>query len=186
MCKEKQKIEISDQKLEEKVTIQDDLNKVYKQIEKLAELFMDRISYDETKEKALKYMDSQLEIYKQDYLFQLRKSLYFSFFELYDTVYQTRIKYAKEADQKIPDVVSILETQILDILAENEIFLIEKNGTPLKTFDSKYHKVLQAIKTDKKEEDYQIERIIKHGFLYKDKIIRLEHVTIFRYEEPKQ
>lgn len=166
-------------------TIQSQLKKLEDTVERLDGLFNEKLVYDETKEKALKYLDTQLEEYKKDLIFQLRRPLFFAFFDLYDAVDSYHTQSTFSGTSETAHFLKSLEEQILEILDGEGITILQKDGAPLATFDRKYHQVIQIQETPRKEDDYRVAKILKHGFVQGDKVVRMEKVVVYRFKEAK-
>ena len=53
-------------------------------------------------------------------------------------------------------------------------------------FDEKYDDAVYTIETDDKQLDNTINKVLKSGYIFKDKILRYEQVAINKYNESKE
>lgn len=69
-----------------------------------------------------------------------------------------------------------------NIFQKNKIELAYKNNRPV-FFDEKYDDAIYTVETNDKNLDNTINQVLKKGYLYKDKVLRYEQVSINKYKE---
>jgi molecular chaperone GrpE (heat shock protein) len=81
-------------------------------------------------------------------------------------------------DHPLVHEVSAIRDRLLEILQRQSITPINTNDLK---FDPTYHQPLQEDLAQRPEEDGQISRIFRQGFLYKNRVFRLMEVEVKRY-----
>lgn len=143
----------------------------------LLHVISNRLKYDRTKEAAFDLLYQEMEDLKQDQEIAQLRPLYIDLILLIDrmnSIYNTKI----DSGCKSPELVDTLQTlshEVLEILYRRGVELIVSTST---AFDPKIQQVVEIVPTDDPEEDSQIVEVLRHGFKYKDVILRPEEVVI--------
>lgn len=67
-----------------------------------------------------------------------------------------------------------------NVFQKNNVELIYNQERPV-FFDGKYDDAIYTVETDDKNLDNTINQVLKKGYLYKDKVLRYEQVSINKY-----
>ncbi|WP_124726335.1 nucleotide exchange factor GrpE [Staphylospora marina] len=147
----------------------------------LLQVVTNRLSYDKTKEAAFNRLYQEMEELKQDQELNQLRPLYIDLILLIDrmnNIYNDKL----EAGNQNPELVSILQTlshEVLEILYRRGVELIVAPGSK---FDPKIQQVVEVIPTNNPAEDNQVVHMVRHGFRYKDVVLRPEEVVIKKYQ----
>jgi molecular chaperone GrpE (heat shock protein) len=149
----------------------------------LLQVISNRLRYDRTKEAAFDLLYQEMEDLKQDQEISQLRPLYIDLILLIDrmnSIYNTKI----DSGCKSPELVDTLQTlshEVLEILYRRGVELIVSTST---TFDPKIQQVVEVVSTTDQEEDNQVVEVLRHGFKYKDVVLRPEEVIIKKVLQP--
>jgi len=148
-------------------------------------LFKDKILYDQTKEKQIDKLHTELQTYKQDVVFKATKPLINSVIYIYDDMDKMIQRYTDNSEEL--DLKKMLN--ILSTLKEDVEILLEENGITqfseeFKTkFDPKTQQLIKKIPIGDKEKVGEVVEKIRPGFENVTEIIRKERVAVYVYDE---
>lgn len=143
----------------------------------LLHVISSRLKYDRTKEAAFDLLYQEMEDLKQDQEIAQLRPLYIDLILLIDrmnSIYNSKI----DSGCKSPELVDTLQTlshEVLEILYRRGVELIVSTS---KVFDPKIQQVVEVVPADNSEENNLIVEVIRHGFKYKDVVLRPEEVAI--------
>lgn len=149
----------------------------------LLQVISNRLRYDRTKEAAFDLLYQEMEDLKQDQEISQLRPLYIDLILLIDrmnSIYNTKI----DSGCKSPELVDTLQTlshEVLEILYRRGVELIVSTST---VFDPKIQQVVEVVSTTDQEEDNQVIEVLRHGFKYKDVVLRPEEVAIKKVMQP--
>lgn len=147
----------------------------------LLQVVTNRLSYDKTKEVVFDRLYKEMEELKQDQELRKMRPLYIDLILLIDrmnNIYNDKL----EAGDKNPELISTLQTlshEVLEILYRRGVELIV---APSNRFDPKIQQVVEVIPTKNRAEDNIVVHMVRHGFKYKDVVLRPEEVVIKKYQ----
>lgn len=147
----------------------------------LLQVITNRLSYDRTKEVVFDRLYKEMEELKQDQELRKMRPLYIDLILLIDrmnNIYNDKL----EAGEKNPELISTLQTlshEVLEILYRRGVELIV---APSNRFDPKIQQVVEVIPTKNRAEDNLVVHMVRHGFKYKDVVLRPEEVVIKKYQ----
>jgi molecular chaperone GrpE (heat shock protein) len=156
-------------------------------IESLATEFSDlnrtiesRLRYDKVKEEAFERLYAELEDLKKNSAFEQISPLYMDLILLFDRIENIRqdIDGSTTAPSPQKDVLKTLSDELLEILYRRGVELI---NTTDQTFDPSVQQAIGAQPTFSEVEKNQIDRVVRRGFRYRERIIRAEEVIIKKY-----
>lgn len=142
----------------------------------LKQQFSDRLSRDETKEKAFEYLYSELETVKQDSSFERFKPLYLDLILLFDRL--DRVCWERQSAEDLSSFLPTLREELLEVLYRQGIELVV---TEEQMFDPTKQKAIGTEKTEVKEENNTLAAIVRRGFRYQNRPIRPEEVIVKKY-----
>ncbi len=157
------------------------LSNLQQNFSSLLQVVTNRLSYDKTKEAAFDRLYKEMEELKQDQELSQLRPLYIDLILLIDrmnTIYNDKL----DSGSQNPELVNILQTlshEVLEILYRRGVELIV---TTSPVFDPKVQKVVEVIPTQNPEEDNTVVHLVRHGFKYKDVVLRPEEVVIRKYK----
>lgn len=162
------------------------LSSLEKSMSSLQKDFDTKIKYDKSKDSTIDSLHRELQTYREDLAFKFLRPLVLNFTRLTDQMRSLSAKY--KAPDRSPEAVEFadeLDNFILDIeeaisLHGFEFFQVED---PI--FDRSQQKAQKSIDTDNYELDKHIAERIKVGLRYQEKVVRPEHVTVYRYVPSK-
>jgi molecular chaperone GrpE len=153
-------------------------------IEQLRTLLEDRARSDDAARLAVRHLHTEMEHYKQDFLFQSQKSLLLDILAFHDSLCWFR-NHAAQPDttpQALLEGVQYLLDEILELLYRQDVVPIE----PQTSFDRTVQKAVQLVWTDDPSMDQSIHRVIRRGFLRNGRILRPEEVVVWRTRKANQ
>ena len=141
--------------------------------------FSDRLSKDAAKEKAFKYLYSELETVKQDSSFERFKPLYLDLILLFDRL--DRVCLSEAASVSGGELDSFLHTlreELLEVLYRQGIELVITDGN---TFDPTKQRAIATETTAVKEENNTLASLVRRGFRYQNRLVRSEEVIVKKF-----
>lgn len=141
----------------------------------------ERLSYDETKEKAFERLYDELDSFKKNTTFNAFRPLFVDMILLFDRIENVRQKISHEESMDVidfPELLKTLSEEILEILYRNGVDSI-RNLSP--TFDPKLQHVINVHPTADEADNNTIAQVVRQGFKYDERIIRPEEVIVRRY-----
>lgn len=156
--------------------------------EQIKALLEERLSYDVAKEKTIDKISEELKTYKDNFFFQLQKPIFVELIMLYDSL--ERIINSHSLEQDLPkEQVATLSNNISNIREELLEILYRRDVVPFEDhpdfLDYKLHKTVKTIPTSEESENNKVEKIVKAGFRWNDKVLRPEEVIIKKYIKSK-
>lgn len=149
--------------------------------EQIKTLLEERLSYDAAKEKAIDKLSEELRYYKDNFFFQLQKPIFIELIMLYDNLERTLNSLeAPEvlSKEQITEQVQALKDELLEILYRRDIAPF---GEHPEVLNYKLHKTVGIVPTSEESENNKVEKIVKLGFRWNDKILRSEEVIIKKH-----
>ncbi|WP_181737575.1 nucleotide exchange factor GrpE [Thermoactinomyces mirandus] len=156
------------------------LNALQQNFTSLLNVVTNRLSYDKTKEVAFDRLYKEMEELKQDQELQQFRPLFIDLILLIDrmnNIYNDKL----ELGEHNPELINVLQTlshEVLEILYRRGVELIV---APSNKFDPKIQQVVDVIPTNNPAEDNMVVHMVRHGFKYKDVVLRPEEVIIKKY-----
>lgn len=143
-----------------------------------------RLSYDTAKEKAIDKLSEELKLYRDNFIFQSQKPLFIELIMLYDNMVQI-LSYLGDHQEMTQEAISTtknnvhnIKEELLEILYRRDVIPFEEHPENL---DYKIHKTVSTITTSVESENNKIEKIVKTGFRWNEKVLRPEEVIIKKY-----
>lgn len=149
-------------------------------VDRLSDLFEQRISEDETKDKAFEELYSQLNMYKSDFMKSLLKPFITDLLLFYDRILNNISHLEDDNRDILYPVLSMFKDELLEILLRNGIEPIEKSIEGEK-FNPEKSKVIKKEFTDDIDKDMTIFEVVNEGFYQDGKLLRPESVVIYKY-----
>lgn len=156
------------------------LNTLQQNFTSLLNVVTNRLSYDKTKEVAFDRLYKEMEEMKQDQELQQFRPLFIDLILLIDrmnNIYNDKLELG-EHNPELIDVLQTLSHEVLEILYRRGVELIV---APSNKFDPKIQQVVDVIPTNIPAEDNMVVHMVRHGFKYKDVVLRPEEVIIKKY-----
>ncbi|MGA8943962.1 MAG: nucleotide exchange factor GrpE [Thermoactinomyces sp.] len=156
------------------------LNTLQQNFTSLLNVVTNRLSYDRTKEVAFDRLYKEMEELKQDQELQQFRPLFIDLILLIDrmnNIYNDKL----EVGENNPELINVLQTlshEVLEILYRRGVELIV---APSNKFDPKIQQVVDVVPTNNPAEDNMVVHMVRHGFRYKDVVLRPEEVIIKKY-----
>ncbi|MCK4981105.1 MAG: nucleotide exchange factor GrpE [Candidatus Delongbacteria bacterium] len=149
-------------------------------INRVSDLFKEKITADEVKEKAFEELYSQLDSYKRNFVDTAMKPFVHDLLLFYDRI-TTEIDHC-EVNEKLDKSEGMVtfKDELLEILYRNDITRIEKSIEGEK-FNAEKSNAVEKIETDEDAKDNTIKAVLKEGFKKGETIIRPEIVQIYKY-----
>jgi molecular chaperone GrpE (heat shock protein) len=151
------------------------------QISKIKELYLEKISNDELKNKQFEIMVEELQRYKDNFVFEtVQKRIYLDLIGVYDRVEEVlKLSSADLSKDDIIQYLSSFKKQIIQLLNNQGVELISPKDS---RFDPRLQQAVDVVKTEKAEEDQLIEIVLANGFIYDGKkILRPQKVIVKKY-----
>lgn len=153
--------------------------------EQIKALLEERLSYDATKEKTIDKINEELKTYKDNFFFQLQKPIFIELIMLYDSLERTLNSMETTEDlskEQITEWLQALKDELLEILYRRDIMPFDEHPDVL---DYKLHKTVKTVPTSEESENNKVEKVIKAGFRWNDKVLRPEEVIIKKHIKSK-
>jgi molecular chaperone GrpE (heat shock protein) len=152
-------------------------------LDQLQALFETKILDDEQHRQWYAGLTSELEAYRQDFVFKhVTSKVFRDLIQLYDTVNQT-LDAAVLGTASRDDLVSrfeILRKGLLRTLSRQDVGVISAEvGTP---FDETEQEAIDVRPVDRPEDDGTVLEVARPGFRYGSRILRPQSVIVGRYE----
>jgi molecular chaperone GrpE (heat shock protein) len=156
------------------------LTHLNKEFSSLNHIIENRIRYDKTKEEAFDRLYAELEELKQDAAFRQNKPLYIDLILLFDRVdnMSREIDTEYEVGRTFARLLETLRDEVLEILYRREVQLLRTGSD---SFDPRVQHAIGVEHTDDPAENNRVARVVRHGFLYRDTVLRPEEVIVKRY-----
>jgi molecular chaperone GrpE len=153
-------------------------------LERLEALFKEKIHEDERHGQLFSQLMSELEEYRQDFLYKhILGRIFRDLIRLYDTLDQTLKTDEVEAKMLVSRLRSFRE-QISRTLNRQEVVLVESTlGTP---FDETIQEAVDVRVVEHPEENGKVVEIVRRGFLYQDRLLRPEWVIVGKYHKDQE
>ncbi len=149
----------------------------------IQEKIQNRLEFDEIKEKAFNKLYEEMK--RQQNMFELSdkavKPILTDLILLFDNFKKfeaSLINETEDEEERLQHFRFLME-QLIEILYRQEVNIIEENVS--NTFNSKIQKAVKTEKTESKEDDFKIERVVRNGFTWRDKILRSQEVVVRRF-----
>lgn len=162
------------------IELKQKIEQILQKLNLLQSDFEAKIKYDSSRERMVDRLHSELQSYKDDMIFSIKKPIFIDLIKLYDTLaksvqsHQSQPQIAQEFQEFQEDVVDILYRHSVEpFKSEND------------KFNPKQQQALKRVITDDQTQHLQIARRIRPGFIYENKIIRAELVTVYVYSPSK-
>jgi len=154
-------------------------------ISDLSAQFESKIKYDKHKEEIIDKLHSENQAFKNDIYKKLILPLVNEIIFMLDD-YSTLFKKHSESEISDIDVSKLLKQ--FGSISEDLENLLYKNGIDVysiegEQFDSSKQKVIKTIPTDDPLKDKTVCEKLKKGFVLDGKIIRMEHVSCYKFEK---
>ncbi|MHC1690658.1 MAG: nucleotide exchange factor GrpE [Bacteroidales bacterium] len=173
------------QSLQKESIINPELTLIKAQISDLSAQFESKIKYDKHKEEIIDKLHSENQAFKND----LYKKLILPFVnEIIFMLDDYSILFKKHSETGINEVEVPKLLKQFGGISEDLENLLYKNGIDVYTvegeqFDSSKQKVIKTIPTDDPLKDKTVCDKLKKGFVLDGKIIRMEHVSCYKFEK---
>jgi len=144
------------------------------EIKKLLEQFEQKES---TTKHAFTTLYTELEQYKKDFIYQLEKGILQDLLLFYDSLIWFQSSSGEDSES-ISENLAYLIDEFLEVLRRRDV----KPYPVTEEFDPKLHQIIQTVTVDDKNKDHRIAQILKRGFYRGEQILRVEEVTINKYD----
>ncbi|MDA3838739.1 MAG: nucleotide exchange factor GrpE [Candidatus Delongbacteria bacterium] len=149
-------------------------------INRVSDLFKEKITKDEVKEKAFEELYSQLDSYKRNFVDTAMKPFVQDLLLFYDRI-TSDIEHCKVNDHVAQsDSMVTFKDELLEILYRNDITPVEKSLEGEK-FNAEKSNAIEKIETTENDKDNTIKIVLKEGFKKGESVIRPEIVQIYKY-----
>ena len=181
--KPEEKTDIFNESLE---SMKEMFSSLEKSMSSLQKDFDIKIKDDKSKDTTIDSLHRELETYREDLAFKLLRPLVLELTRITDQMRLLSAKYREENQtSEAAEFAEELDNFIFDIQAaisshDFEFFQVEGS-----IFDGSQQKVQETRNTDESELDKQIAKRIRVGLRYKEKVVRPELVTVYRYAPSK-
>jgi molecular chaperone GrpE (heat shock protein) len=148
---------------------------------RLNSVIADRLTYDSTKEKAFDQLYADLENLKRDKEFDNLRPLFTDLILFYDRIKNIEEGLSKENSDIKSSFASTIEsisTELIEILERRDIKIIHSSSS---AFDPKIQKAIDVHSTNNEEMNNKVIKIVRKGFMYRDRILRPEEVIIEKF-----
>jgi molecular chaperone GrpE (heat shock protein) len=151
------------------------------QLSKIKEIYQEKISNDELKNKQFEIMVDELQRYKNNFVFEtVQKRIYLELIGINDRLEELlKIINGDLPKKEIVEHLTSFQKQLMQILINQGV---DQIYTDSDRFDPKNQEAVDVVKTEKPEEDQLINEVVAKGFIYDNKkILRPEKVVVKMY-----
>lgn len=152
----------------------------------IKEVIQGRLEYDAVKEKAIDKLNDELKFYRDNFVFQSQKGMFIDLMLLYDSLERILSFLASNevfSKEKLAEMLEMFKEEFLEVLYRKDIAPFDEHPEYL---DFKLHKTIKTVTTDEETENNKVDKIVKRGFRWNDKILRPEEVIIKKYSKEKK
>ncbi|MCL2572085.1 MAG: nucleotide exchange factor GrpE [Defluviitaleaceae bacterium] len=161
-----------------------ELARIESQVAALGDLFTSRILRTEYDEKVIDNMHTELQRLKTDLYSKLIRPIIMDLIQMRTSIIDISEAYSKKdpEEQVIPlKMFKGFADEVLEILDRNGVeqykaVLLEEEFIPLK------HRIMDKIKTDDESLNKKIAISHSDGYIFSDKVISAEKVTVYTYD----
>jgi molecular chaperone GrpE len=139
-----------------------------------------RLSYDQVKEEAFERLYAELDGYKKNATFEQVRPLYLDLVLLLDRIEILRADAAGgDASQVVASLLDSIRDELLEALARREVEVMRRDSAE---FDPSYQRAVGAVPVADRALHNMVERVVRRGFAWRDRVIRAEEVYVRRHE----
>lgn len=149
------------------------------------QLIETRLAYDAVKEQVIGRLSEDVNLYRENFLLQCQKPLLVELIMLYDHLVQIMDGLTTNepiSAERVSARLEALRAELLEILYRRDIVPYIEHPVVL---DHRLHKTVKVVPTSEMDENNRVERILKTGFLWNEKVLRAEEVVIKKFNAPK-
>ncbi len=149
-------------------------------MDQLVHLFEDKISRTEYEEKIVDRMHAELQKHKEGMYAQMIRPILIDIIEVRDSIRRVSLAHSNDVEKEgmIPiKIFSDYMYDLQDILEKNEIKIYEHQHGDL--FDPAKQRAIKKIETDNLELHGKIESVLSAGYLFQEKVIIPEKVSVY-------
>lgn len=160
---------------------------VERKLDDLAQMFTEKIETDTYKNALFDQMHQELRQYQEDAISSITDPIIMELIGLKD---QIGLFLQHIPEEPTPDNYSKLRRRYEEVaedlgdILENldvQTYMVEGNIP-----DPKRQKILKTVPTDEPELDNTVEKKIAQGYMKKNRIIKYEKISIYKYQEEKK
>ena len=155
-------------------------------LQEIKGIIQNRLEYDAVKEKAIDKLNDELHFYRDNFVFQSQKGLFVDLMLLYDSLERILNETGSNDDfskERLIERLEVFKEEFLEVLYRKDITPFDEHPEYL---DFKLHKTIKTVTTDEEGENIKVDKIVKRGFFWSDKVLRPEEVIIKKYIKEKK
>jgi molecular chaperone GrpE len=166
---------------EEQINATDLLINIASSVMELRQIIEERLSYDSTKEEAFDKLYVEVDEARQERTFQQVRPLLIDLLLLFDRIESCR----KDMNKHMPNhsdfdvLLKTISDELLEILYRREVEMIVSQSS---SFDRSFQQVVGMQPVTSLAEHNQVIRVIRHGFRYRNRILRPEEIILGNYK----
>lgn len=148
------------------------------EIAEIKRILTDRGDSDKVRERAFDQLYTELQQYKDDFIFKAEKPLLLDLLLLFDSMnwFQQSLVKQEASPEVIADNFQYLIDELVEVLYRRDVVPVEPN----EAFDPKIHRALQVVPTDDPALEHRVDRVLKRGFARGERVLRPEEVAVYR------
>lgn len=155
-----------------------------KDIEGLQHAFDSKIKYDSGKEKTIDSLHAELQTYRDDLVLKILRPVLLDLIEMYNDLGSVLGRAGNDGSQEdqakhLWETLSTFQSTIVEVLARNGV---EAFSEPEALFVPRTQRSVRILDTDDPAKDRMIADRLRQGFVYGDRLIAHEQVTVYRYQ----
>ena len=162
------------------------LEEILGSIEKLETLFINKIQVDQHKNQLFDKLHEELKGYQDDIVWNMVNPIILEVIGVLERVKKEYERIPKEPTkenyERLIRKYGEVQEELEDILYSQDVeeYTIDGNIP-----DPKRQKIVKTTPTQKKELDNTVEKKLSAGFIRKNRIIKVERISLFKYQEEK-
>lgn len=136
-----------------------------------------KITADDKLQTAFDKLYEEMTQYKENFLFQAQKPLLVDLILLHDQM-QTAMDNVE--DETAKGQMDFVCEQLLEVLYRRDVEPMEFD--PEAKFDREQMKAIKRVSTDDESQDKKIDRLVRTGFAWNERVLRPHEVVVKRYQ----
>ncbi len=147
-------------------------------LQELRQDFETKIKYDESKERVINSLHSELQSYRDGLHFKILRPLFIDLIAMYDDLGRLIEEGLETHPRQVTQNLITFQETIEEMLRRNGVEIFQCEG---ETFLSNKQRILHTVTTPDPTQDRLIARRVRKGFLYEERVIRPEIVELYKY-----
>jgi molecular chaperone GrpE (heat shock protein) len=158
-----------------------ELNQIEDRLRNMEALLEAQKAQDGTQKLAFEKLYEELEQYKRDFIFQAEKPLLLDLLLFFDSLswFKKSLLDSETNREVLSDSFQFLIDEFMELLYRRDVLPLETS----QVFDPQTQRAIQVVPAEHREQDQQVAKVLKRGFTRAGRPLRVEEVSVKRYQE---